>query len=204
MGNIMRVPKLAETIAERWRGLKKFAADLAAQLPGLGPRGNQGIKQNLAILEAWIRAALLALAEQVELPARRKMRRKAEAVAKPTERASSERRLGFRAIEPDEYEKQRLSEKAAKTRFDISQFSGGGPRSAHDPRPAYRRRLAAIEAVLDGPEVYARRVKQRLEARAKRPPVKHVTVTHRSALPDLLQVSRHSDLGRYVWYNDSS
>ena len=79
-----------------------------------------------------------------------------------------------------------MAEKAAKTRFDISQFSGGGPRSAHDPRPSYRRRLAAIEAVLDAPEIYARRVKQRLDERAKRPPVKHVTVTHRSALPDLL------------------
>ena len=204
MGNNMQVPKLAETMAERWRGLKKFAADLAAQLPGLGSRGNRGLKQNLAILEAWIRAALITLAEQVELPARRTRRRKAEAVAEPTERTSSERRPGFRAIEPDEYEKQRLSEKAAKTRFDISQFSGGGPRSAHDPRPAYRRRLAAIEAVLEAPEIYARRVKQRLDERAKRPPVKHVTITHRSALPDLLQVSPHSDLGRYVWYNDSS
>ena len=38
----MRVPKLEETIAERWRGLKKSAADLAAQLRGLGPRGNRG------------------------------------------------------------------------------------------------------------------------------------------------------------------
>ena len=74
----------------------------------------------------------------------------------------------------------------------------------HDPRPAYRRRLAAIEAVLEAPELYARRVKRKLDERAKRPPVKHVTVTHRSALSDLLQVSRHSDLGRYVWYNDSS
>ena len=199
------MPKLAESMAERWRGLKKFAADLAAQLPGLGPRGNRGVKQNLAILEAWIRAALLTLAEQVELPARRKMRRKGEVVAEPVERTSSERRLGFRAIEPDEYEKQRAAEKAAKTRFDISQFSGsGGPRMHNDPRPAYRRRLAAIEAVLEAPELYARRVKQRLDERAKRPPVKHVTLTHRSALPDLLQVSPHSDLGRYVWYNDSS
>ena len=200
----MQVPKLAETMAERWRGLKKFAADLAAQLPTLTRRGNRGVKQNLAILEAWLRAALLTLAEQVELPSHRKMRRRVEAVSKPTERASSKRRLGFRAIEPDDYERQRLAEKAAKTRFDISQFSGGGPRSAHDPRPAYRRRLAAIEAVLDGPEVYARRVKRKLDERAKRPPVKHVTLTHRSALPDLLQVSPHSDLGRYVWYNDSS
>ena len=41
----MQVPKLAETMAERWRGLKKFAADLAAQLPGLGSRGNRGLKQ---------------------------------------------------------------------------------------------------------------------------------------------------------------
>ena len=170
----------------------------------MGPRGNRGLKQNLAILEAWIRAALLTLAEQVELPARRTLRRKAEAVAEPAGRAPTERRLGFRAIEPDAYEKQRMAENAAKTRFDISQFSGGGPRSAHDPRPSYRCRLAAIEAVLDAPELYARRVKQRLDARAKRPPVKHVTVTHRSALPDLLQVSPHSDLGRYVWYNDSS
>ena len=200
----MQVAKLAETMAERWRGLKKFAADLAAQLPGLGLRGNRGLKHNLAILEAWIRAALLTLAEHVDLPARRKRHRKVEAIADPIERASSERRLGFRAIEPDAYEKQRMAEKAAKTRFDISQFSGGGLRSAHDPRPAYRRRLAAIEAVLEAPEIYARRVKLRLEARRKRPPVKHVTVTHRSALPDLLQVSPHSDLGRYVWYNDSS
>ena len=92
---------------------------------------------------------MITLAEQVELPARRKRRRKAEAIAEPAERASSERRLGFRAIEPDAYEKQRLAEKAAKTRFDISQFSGGGPRPAHDPRPSYRRRLAAIEAVLE-------------------------------------------------------
>ena len=172
----MQVPKLAETMAERWRGLKKFAADLAAQLPVLGPRGNRGLKQNLAILEAWLRAALLTLAEQVELPARRKMRRKGEAVAEPIERASSERRLGFRAIEPDAYEKQRLAEKAAKTRFDISQFAGRWPAlTRHDPPPSYRRRLAAIEAVLQTPELYARRVKQRLEARAKRPPVKHVT-----------------------------
>ena len=200
----MQVPKLAESLAERWRGLKKFAADLAAQLPTLTRRGNRGVKQNLAILEAWIRAALLTLAEQVELPARRELPRKGEAIAEPAVRASSVRRLGFRAIEPDEYEKQRLAEKAAKTRFDISQFSGGGPRSAHDPRPSYRRRLAAIEAVLEAPERYARRVKRKLDERAKRPPVKHVTVTHRSALPDLLQVSPHSDLGRYVWYNDSS
>ena len=82
----MQVPKLAETMAERWRGLKKFAADLASQLPGLSPRGNRGVKQNLAILEAWIRAALLTLAEQVELPARRKMRRKMEAIDAPVER----------------------------------------------------------------------------------------------------------------------
>ena len=79
----MQVPKLAETMAERWRGLKKFAADLAAQLPGLSPRGNRGVKQNLAILEAWIRAALLTLAEQVELPARRKRRRKGGGGCKP-------------------------------------------------------------------------------------------------------------------------
>ena len=151
----MHVPKLAEAIADQWRGLKKFASDLAQQLPGLGPRGNRGLKQNLAILEAWIRAALLTLAEQVELPTRRTLRRKAEAVAEPAGRAPTERRLGFRAIEPDEYEKQRMAEKAAKTRFDISQFLGGGPRSAHDPRPSYRRRLAAIEAVLEAPEIYA-------------------------------------------------
>ena len=63
--------------------------------------------------------------------------------------------------------------------------------------------LPRFEAVLETPERYARRVRQRLDERAKRPPVKHVTITHRSALPDLLQVSPHSDLGRYVWYNDS-
>ena len=60
---------LTDIIADQWRGLKKFAADLAAQLPLLPKRGNRGVKANLAILEAWIRAALVKLAEQIELPA---------------------------------------------------------------------------------------------------------------------------------------
>ena len=111
------------------------------------------------------------------------------------------RRPGFRAMEPDAFDQ----EAAAENRFDISVFSGGAA-SGHrrDQRPLYARRLAAIDAVLDAPELYARRVKAELAARRHRARLKQVRITHRSALPDLLGVSRQSDLGRYVWYNDSS
>ena len=194
--------KLTETIADQWRGLQKFAADLAADIAALPARYNRGVKANLAILEGWVRAALLKLAEDIDLPAPLKTRRREETAARAfTAGPTAARRPGFRCLEPDDYERERTAE----NRFDISQFSGQpSVRSCRDPRPVYRAKLAAIEAVLDAPEIYARRVKRKLHTRKNRPNIKQVTLTHRSALPDLLQVSPYSDLGRYVWYNDSS
>ena len=195
------ISKITEVIADQWRGLKKFAADLAADISALPARHNRGVKANLAILEAWLRAALLTLAEEIEPPKRKLPRRTGAQDIEREEPIKAGRRMGFRCIVPDAYEK----DLAAENRFGISKMSGvrrNGPR--RDPRPAYRRRLAAIAAVLDAPELYARRVKRKLEERKKRPNLKRVNLVHRSALPELLNVPRRSDLGRFIWYNDTS
>ena len=195
------MPNIAETLADTWSALKKFAGDLAAQLPALGPRGNRGVKANLAILESWIRAARLKLAGEIDLPKRRKRAGGMLPLAEDAPGGAIKRRAVFRAIEPDAYEQAA----AAENRFDISAFSGPPPTgSPRDQRPLYERKLAAIEAVLEAPEKYARRVKARLEVRKHRARLTRVKISPQSALPDLLSVSRHSDLGRYVWYNDSS
>jgi len=197
------IPKLAETIADQWRGLQKFAADLAADIAALPKRYNRGVKANLTILEHWLRAALLKLAEEVKLPKPKKAPRPNDASEDTAEGAQtgSKRRLGFRCIEPDEYEQ----DLAAENRFDISQVSGRGYSGVlYDHRPKYRLRLEAIEAVLEAPEKYARRVKQKLEARRRRARIKRVKLPKHSPLEDLVRVSPHSDLGRYVWYYDTS
>ena len=100
-------PKLAEIIADKWRGLQKFAADLAADIAALPARYNRGVKANLTILEHWLRAALLKLAEEVQLPKSKKRRRPYDASEDIAKRGhtGSQRRCGFRCIEPDEYEK---------------------------------------------------------------------------------------------------
>ena len=197
------IPKLAETIADQWRGLQKFAVDLAADIAALPAKYNRGVKANLAILEHWLRAALLKLAEELELPKPKKVRRPNEESEDTAERVHTvlQRRRGFRCIEPDEYER----ELAAENRFDISKFSGSGARGAqNDHRPKYCLRLDAIEAVLDAPEKYARRVKRKLIERRHRARIKRVKLPKHAPLEDLARVSRHSDLGRYVWYNNSS
>ena len=197
------IPKLAETIADQWRGLRKFAADLAADISALPARYNRGVKANLAILEHWLRAALLKLAEELELPKPTRVRRRNEASESTVERGhtGSKRRQGFRCLEPDDYER----EIAAENRFDISQVSGGGAREIiHDHRPMYRLRLDAIEAVLDAPEKYAQRVKRKLIERQHRARIKRVKLPSHAPLEDLVRVPLYSDLGRYVWYNNSS
>ena len=75
--------------------------------------------------------------------------------------------------------------------------------SPHDPRPAYRAKLAAIEAVLNAPELYAQRVKRKLIERQHRARIKRVKLPNHTPLEDLVRVPLYSDLGRYVWYNDS-
>ena len=181
----------------------KFAAELVADIAVLPAKYNRGVKANLAILENWLRAALLTLAETVDLPTPRRLRRAESTIAEPntSEKKTSERRRGFRCIQPDEQER----ELAAENRFDISQFSGGASKDiSHDPRPAYRARLAAIEAVLEAPETYARRVKRKINERKNRVRIKRVKLPHHSPLEDLARTSPYSDLGRYIWYNDSS
>ena len=201
-GTLRMTPKLAEIIADKWRGLQKFAADLAADIAALPARYNRGVKANLTILEHWLRAALLKLAEEIELTKPKKRHRPNDTSEVTAERSQtvSKRRCGFRCIEPDEYER----DLAAENRFDISKVSGGGERGAlKDHRPKYRLRLEAIEAVLEAPEKYALRAKRKLEARRRRARIKRVKLPKHSPLEDLAQVSPHSDLGRYVWYYDS-
>ena len=197
-----KIPKLAEIIADQWRGLQKFAAELAADIAALPARYNRGVKANLVILEHWLRAALLKLAEELELPKPRKVPRPSDASEDTAERDHKglQRRRGFRCIEPDEYER----ELAAENRFDISRFSGSGERGViHDHRPKFRLRLGAIEAVLEAPEKYARRVKRKLIERRHRARIKRVKLPKHAPLEDLVRVPLYSDLGRYVWYNDS-
>ena len=202
----MHVPKLAEAIADQWRGLKKFASDLAQQLPGLGPRGHRGVKQNIAILEAWIRAALLQLAAIVELPAKQAARRNAPVAARAGEAdpETHPRRAGFRAIDPDDYDRQISALNGTGNRFDISAYDGPRGSLGRDQRPLYVRRLEAIEAVLEAPERYARRVRQRLEARSKRPPVTFVKLPQRAPVPEARPPQGRSGLFRVIEYNDSS
>ena len=207
---IDRLPEAASFLADQWRSLKAFAARLGDEVAGAARSGQRKIAHNLTILEHWVRQVLLELADHVELPTPRRQRR-AEAAHADTPNTddthpapSAPRRPGFRAILPDAYDLQLTARLRKPPVIDITQFAGnGGPRG--DVRVRYRKRLAALVAALEHPERYARRVRQVLQARAKRPPVKFLPRPKpRSALPDLLSVPRHSDLGRYLWAYDSS
>ena len=116
--------------------------------------------------------------------------------------ARAARRAGFRAILPDDIDRQLAALK--RPIVDMAALAGPGGSVRRDMRPVYLRQLAAIDAVLKHPERYARRVRRTLNARAKRPAMRLMQVRHRPARSDLMRVSPNSDLGRQLWYYDTS
>ena len=202
----------ADPETDRWAALGRFARALSNQVLKMTRRGQRGFMKNVEILEAWVREALLKMAERIELPAPRRKpyhRPTLQELLAPTCKEAAQRTVttrtpGFRAILPDEVERQLADQRRPQLVPGNLNFRNTAQADLRDRRIRYRQRLAAINAVLQNPERYARRVKRKLTERQKRSHVKVVAVRHGSALPDLLRLPRSSEEARLIWYDDSS